>query len=347
VPTIGVTGAAGPLGAALVDRLRDHPGSFKIVALDTTRRHAPGATWRVADVRDPALASRLVGIDTLVHLATDRSPTTPDEERQAVNVRGTQVLLDAAVATGVSRVVLVTSAMVYGAAAGTSMPLEEDAPAIAEPPRGLVADWLAVEAAAQRVAATSGLEVTIVRPASLVGPVADGLLPGLFEAFRLLAIRDSRCAWQFCHVEDLTGALVAAALGEVSGMVTVGSDGALTRKEVEAISGMRSIVLPASVALATAERLHRVRALAAPASDIQYLIEPWTVGSQRLRAIGWAPQWTNEEALRDHLRRLGDRAGRGLVVVDRRDATRAAAGAGATLAVIGSLALVRSRGRRR
>jgi nucleoside-diphosphate-sugar epimerase len=341
-----VTGAAGPLGSALVDRLRDHPGSFKVVALDTVRRSEPGVTWRVADVRDPTLASRLGGVDTVIHLATDRSPATPEEERRAVNVRGTEVLLDSSVASGVTRVVLVTSAMVYGAAAGAQVPLDEDAATIAPPPAGLVADWVAMEQAAQRATVTSGLAVTTVRPASLVGVISDGLMPGLFEAIRLLAIRDARCAWQFCHTEDLIDALLAAAFGEVSGIVSVGSDGSLTRSEVEAIAAMRSVVLPAAVVIAAAERLHRVKALTSPASDIQYLLEPWVVGSQRLRSTGWSPGWTNEDALRDHLRRLGDRAGRGFVV-DRKDATRAAAGAGATLAVIGSFALVRARSRRR
>ena len=166
----------------------------------------------------------------------------------------------------------------------------------------------------------------MVRPASLVGPVSDALLPGLFEAVRLLAIRDARSHWQFCHVDDLLDALVAAALGTVTGAVTVGSEGWLTRAEVEAIAGMRSVVVPSSVAFASAERLHRVGALTSPSSDLHYLVHPWVVGSQRLRETGWQPLWTNEAALRDHLRLLGDRAGRSLVVVDRKDATRAAAG---------------------
>jgi hypothetical protein len=71
------------------------------------------------------------------------------------------------------------------------------------------------------------------------------------------------------------------------------------------------------------------------------------VGSQRLKATGWAPKWTNHEALGAHLDVLGERVGRSLVVVDRKNATRAAAGAGATLAVVGSLALARARTRRR
>jgi nucleoside-diphosphate-sugar epimerase len=317
----------------------------------------PGATWRVADVRDPALASRLAGIDALVHLATDRSPATAAEDRRAVNVRGSEVLLAAAAAAGVRRVVLLTSAMVYGAHPGNPVPLDEDAPLLLEPADGLVGDWIEMERAAlgypatERYAATaSPLEVTVVRPASLVGTVSDALLPGLFEAVRLLGIRDASCHWQFCHVDDLLDALTAAALGTVTGAVTVGCEGWLTRAEVETIAGMRSVVLPSSVAFATAERLHRVGALSLPSSDLHYLVHPWVVGSQRLRESGWQPRWTNESALREHLRLLGDRAGRSLVVVDRRDATRAAAGAaagaGATLAVIGSLALARARRRR-
>jgi nucleoside-diphosphate-sugar epimerase len=349
--TIGVTGAAGAIGAALIDRLSHHSAPFKLVALDTVRRHAPGVTWRVADVRDPALATRLAGVDVLVHLATDRTQTTPIEDRRAINVRGTEVLLDAAVAARVSKLVLLTSAMVYGAHPANDIPLDEDAPRLGEPLDGLVGDWVAMEAAAmRRTTGDSPLEVTVVRPASLVGPAPDALLPGMFESVRLLGIREAHCHWQFCHLDDLLDALVAAALGEVSGAVTVGCDGSLSQHEVERIAGMRSVVLPSSVAFATAERLHRVRALASPASDLLYLVHPWVVGSQRLRASGWSPRWTNETALRDHLDRLGDHAGRGLLVVDRKDAARAAAGAaagaGATLAVIGSLALARARRKR-
>jgi nucleoside-diphosphate-sugar epimerase len=350
-PTIGVTGTAGVIGGALIERLSHHQASFKLVALDTVRRHAPGVTWRVADVRDPALATRLAGLDVLIHLATDRTQNTPVEDRRAVNIRGTEVLLDAAKAVGVSRVVLLSSAMVYGAHPANAIPLDEASPRLSEPVDGLVGDWVAMEAAAmRRTTGDQPLEVTVIRPASLVGPAPDALLPGMFQSVRLLAIRDATCRWQFCHLDDLLDALVAAALGDVTGAVTVGCEGSLSQREVEAIAGMRSVVLPSSVAFATAERLHRVGALASPASDLLYLVHPWVVGSQQLRESGWSPRWTNEAALRDHLRRLGDRAGRGLVVVDRKDATRAAAGAaagaGATLAVIGSLALARARRKR-
>jgi nucleoside-diphosphate-sugar epimerase len=328
---IAVTGAATPLARALVERLRDDPTRPTLTEIGKT---SPDA---------------LTGVTTVVHLATDRQAATPTVQRRATNVHGTEQLLAAAVASGVRRVVLLTSAMVYGAYGTHRVPLDEDAPVAAGARDGLVGDWLAMERVAgeHHGKGAGRLEVVSVRPASLVGLVCDSLLPGLFESVRLLAIRDARCHWQFCHTDDLLAALVAAAVGAVDGPVTVGCDGWMDRRQVESIAKMRSVVLPSAVAFATAERLHRIGVLASPASDLDYLIHPWVVGSQRLRATGWIPSWTNQEALVDHLDALGERVGKSLVVVDRKNATRAAAGAGATLAVVGSLAVARARSRRR
>jgi nucleoside-diphosphate-sugar epimerase len=344
---VGVTGAAGELGIRLLGRLAQSENAPRLIGIDTTRGTTPDVTWRIADVRDPALASRLKGVETLVHLATDRGGDSDAVARRAVNLRGTEIVLAATAAAGVSRVVLVTSAMVFGAVPGRPVPLPEDAPLQAEADEGLVGDWVEIERIAADAAAREGAPtVTVVRPASVVGPVADGLLPRLFEAPRLLALRDGDPHWQFCHVDDLVSALEWAALGRVEGVVTVGSDGWLSQREVEQVSGLRSIVVPSSMAFATAERLQRVGVLPAPASELHYLVHPWVVGSQQLRAAGWEPQWDNVGALRAHVDGLGDRTGRGaLARVQRRDATRAAAGA--TVAVVGALAIARTRAARR
>src|SRR4051794_10376071 len=346
---IAVTGGCGELGALLLDRLAGRADAPKLIGIDTARGTTPDVTWRIADVRDPTLSNRLKGVGTLVHLATDRQGDVAAEQRRAVNVRGTEVVLAAAHAAGVERVVLVTSAMVYGAVAGSPVPLPEDAPVRAEADAGLVGDWVEVERLAAGLAGRDGAPaITVIRPAPVVGPVADGLLPRLFEAPRLLALRDGQPHWQFCHVDDLVTALEWAALGRVSGVVTVGGEGWLSQREVEQVSGLRSVVLPAALAFATAERLQRVGVLPAPASELHYLAHPWVVGSQQLRAAGWVPAWDNAGALRAHLDALGDGAGRGaLARLQRNDAPRAAAGGGATVAVVGALAIARARARRR
>jgi nucleoside-diphosphate-sugar epimerase len=202
----------------------------------------------------------------------------------------------------------------------------------------------------ERVAASSaqlypGTSVTVVRPATLVGPGVDTVLTRHFESPRLLVVRDGRPAWQFCHVEDLVSALELAALGKVEGAVTVGSEGWLEQDDVERLSGLRRLELPAQLAFGTAERLHRLGVTPAPASDLQYVTYPWVIPSTKLRAAGWRPAYDNVTAF---MALLDQVAGRHAVVarrVGRRDATLGAAGA--TVAMVGAAAVIRARRRRR
>src|SRR3954466_8542314 len=144
-PVIAVTGAADGIGRALVARLAGSGDIKKVIALDDHRGDVPGATWRVVDIRDPQLANRISDVDVIVHLDIDQSPDTDHRERRAYNVRGAQTVITAAAAVRVKRVILVTSAMVYGAQEGNAVPLPEDAPLLAEFDDGVVGDFLEIE----------------------------------------------------------------------------------------------------------------------------------------------------------------------------------------------------------
>ena len=346
--TIAVTGAAGVIGEALLRLLVEHPEVAKVVAVDVRRGAVEGPVWKIGDVRDPVVAQRLAGADAVVHLAVDWSLQTPQAERSALNVRGTQTVVTAAAAAGIPRVVVVTSASVYGALEDNPTPLEEDAP-LQAPPEGIVADLLEIERVAEDARRVHpGLSVTVVRPAALVGPGVDTLVTRHFASPRLLVIKDTTPTWQFCHVEDLASALVVAALGGVTGAVTVGCDGYLDQSCVEDLSGMKRVEVPATLAYATAERLHRVGVTPAPASDLAYVMHPLVVPSAALRATGWRPAHDNEACLAvvlDEVRGDVSVAGRR---IGRRDATVAgASAAGATVAVLGAAAFVRAARRAR
>jgi nucleoside-diphosphate-sugar epimerase len=346
--TVVVTGAAGVIGEQLLRLLVGHPEVAKVVAVDVRRGAVPGPTWKIGDVRDPVIAQVLAGVDAVVHLAVDWSLQTPPAERSALNVRGTQTVVTAAAAAGVRRLVVVTSASVYGALETNATPLPEDSP-LQAPPEGILADLLEMERVvddARRV--HPGLTVTVVRPAALVGPGVDTVVTRHFAAPRLLCIKDTSPTWQFCHVEDLASALVLAALGAVSGAVTAGADGYLDQRRIEDLSGMKRVEVPATLAYATAERLHRVGLSPAPASDLAYVMHPLVVPATALRAAGWRPQHDNEAcllAVLDEVRGDVSLAGRRL---GRRDATLAgASAAGATVAVLGAAAFVRAARRAR
>ena len=354
---IAVTGAAHGLGETLVRRLASSDQVKKIIAIDTIRGDVAGATWRLADVREPVLADRLTGVDVIVHLAVDTGSADERPDRHSTNVRGTATVLTAAAASGVRHAVLVTSAMVFGAAGDNAVPLAEDADLRATPDSDLLGDLLEMERlAAQAIRSHPGLDVTVLRPAALVGPGIDTVVTRHFEAPRLLAVKGSQMCWQFCHVDDLMSAIELVATAGIAASDTVpggrhtiaavGSAGYLDRAAIERITGKRHIELPAAVAFGTAERLHRLGATPASSSDLQFLVYPWVVAGQRLAARGWRPAVDNEAALRAAMAESAGRLAIGGHRLGRRDAAAGAA-VGATVALVGTAALVRRARRRR
>ena len=79
MPVVAVTGAASGIGRALAVRLAASPEVKKVIAIDGHRGDIAGVTWRVADVRDPALAGRLTGVDVVVHADPAAGENTPPE----------------------------------------------------------------------------------------------------------------------------------------------------------------------------------------------------------------------------------------------------------------------------
>lgn len=342
---VGVTYAASGIGQALAAHLVEQ--GARVVGLDAVRGAVPGVVWRTGDPADPSLVKRLGGVGVLVHSALE---TTGDEDRanRAVRrVRSAQTVLTAAAAAGVPRVVLVTSAMVYGAAADNPVPLDEDAPLRGPADDSVAGDLLEVERLVERAREVHpGLAVTVVRPALVVGPGVDTFRTRHFAVPRLLVVKDSTPHWQFCHLDDLAAATAWSALGRVDGEVlTVGCQGYLSQEQIEDLSGLRRIELSARVATAAAERLHRLGVTSTPVSDIAYTAWPWVVSSARLRAAGWRPTYDNATALQVLLDEVAGRLSVGGRRVPAREAALGAAGT--TVAVLSTAAVVRQVRRQR
>lgn len=348
-PVVAVTGAARGMGRALITRLAESGRVRKVVAIDDHRGDVRGVTWRVADVRDPALAGRLAGVDVVVHADLDLAPDSEYRARRAFNVRGAQTVLTAAAAGRVGRVILVTSTMVYGAKPDNPVPLAEGTALAADIDSSVAGDLLEIEELAGRsTRAHPGLDLTVVRPAALVGDEIDTIVTRHFEAPRLLTVKGCEPRWQFCHVDDLVSALELAVAGDVTGDFAVGCDGWLDQEQVYELSGLRGIELPAGLTFGTAQRLHRVGVTPAPAADLRYVVYPWVVDCATLRQAGWQPDYGNTEVLETL---LAGRDGRHAVAgrrITRKEATITAAGAAAGAgAVVGAAAIYRAARRRR
>jgi nucleoside-diphosphate-sugar epimerase len=348
MPVVAVTGS-GRRHRARPDRPARRVAAKvkKVIAIDGRRGDIAGVTWRVADVRDPALAGRLTGVDVVVHADLDLAPDSDARTRRAFNVRGAQTVLTAAAAGRVGRVVLVTSAMVYGARPDNPVPLPEDAPLAADADSSVAGDLLEIEQLARRSPRTNpGMAVTVVRPAALVGDSVDTLVTRHFEAPRLLTVKGCAPRWQFCHVDDLTSALEFAVSG---GSTAV--RGGLRRL---ARAGRRSSRSAAEEHRAARPADVRHRAAAAPARldpgpGHGPAVRRVPVGGGLRRAAGGrlaSPVRQRRGAARPARPAQEPHAVAGRRIA-RKEATITATAAGATVAVIGTAAIVRRARRHR
>ena len=346
--TVAVTGAATPVGDHIVRALQARCASGSaigtVVGIDPERGGADGVHWRLVDLGSPDLARSLRGVHALIHVAASTDLAADlrlsARTRRERAVRRTQTVVSAAAAAGVARLVVVTSAMTYGASPANDLPLPEDAPLAADPDEGQVGDLLAVEQILwAATGAHPGLAITAVRPAALVGPGIDTIITRHFEAPRLLRIKGGAPAWQFCHVEDLASALATTVELGLGPVVTVASEGWMTQTQVEAASGMRQVELSEGVAFGIGQRLHRVGILPFPASDLAYAVYPWAVSSATLRVAGWRPAYDNMlclGVLLDSIR------GHHALAARRLDSKEAAFGAAsAAVALVGTAAILR------
>lgn len=344
---VAVTRAASPLGVTLSNELA--AAGDRVIGLGQRSGAAGDVTWRLTDLTSPQVVEALGDVDAVVHLADGADLASALVEQPAARrarlVREVQTLSTAAAAAGVEHLVVITSAMVYGARPDNPVPLPEDSPLRAGDTEGIVADLVAVEELLDTARTVHlGLRVTSVRPAALVGEGVDTIITRHFEAPRLLTLRDRTPHWQFCHVEDLATAVVTVLHERLGDVVAVAAWGSLSQAEVEEISGMRHVEVAPAAAHGAAERLHRLGLLPLPASDLAYVSQPWVVAPHQLTEHGWYAAYDNGASLSNLLE--GVRGHHAVMArrVERRDAALGAAGAAsAAVAVVATAALMRRR----
>jgi UDP-glucose 4-epimerase len=290
-------------------------------------RRVPKLEFHLADVAHSELKPLLEDVDVLVHLASVVDPI-PDEALMArVNIEGTRRVLDAAAAVGVRKVVRVSSAAVYGAWPNNPVPLTEDAPLRPNPGFSPAVHT----AEAERLLAEWGDEhpgvvITTLRTAPVLGRGAERLPSRLLLGRPTLRVRGAAPPVQATHVDDLVRALALVVLGDHPGTFNVASDGWLEPTELAQLR--RGAALPALPA-ALLERALRITWATGlgevPPGVVPYLVHPWVVANDRLQRLGWRPEHTNHDAVREGIATLGPPPSRARLVALALAAVAAAA----------------------
>lgn len=232
--------------------------------------------------------------DVAVYLGGS-DPDTRSRRRESVTA-GAVAMLDQIEAA--CHIVLVSSAMVYGAWANNPVPLTEDAVLRPDVDFAYARQLAAVEQVADAWRSSRpGRRVTVLRP--VVSMAADGttglaiaLAAGMGQRFGV----DDPPA-QFLHLDDLASAVSLAIDRSLDGVFNVAPDGFIPASSVRALSGARPRT-PMPERLAELKNAIRWRFQRGPIPPglRSYTRSPWLVANDRLKAEGWLPTVTNEQA---------------------------------------------------
>lgn len=300
---IVVTGASGSVGRRVTDRLAQSGLVDEVVAVDVRGRRGRTAdvVSRRVDLRRDDLKPVFEDASTVVHLASTFEPRNDGVDTAHADIDATRRVLDAAGSAGVQRLVLLSSAMVYGAWAANPIPLTEDARVRPNPEFS----FGVVKAQTEQLAedwreAHPGTEVAILRPTTAL---AEGEITWVARSLRaatMIEVEAQDPPLQFLHLDDLADAVVLAAQGGLDGAYNVAPDGSVDGETCRELVGrVPRVRLPEEAAEEVGRFRWRHRLGSTPPGITPYTMYPWVIANDRLRAAGWEPQYTNEQAYVD------------------------------------------------
>ncbi|GAB2810821.1 NAD-dependent epimerase/dehydratase family protein [Streptomyces daliensis] len=281
-----LTGASGFIGSTALRTLLDLPEPPRVRALTRGARPLPAGVEPVpADLARPeSLTGVCAGTDVLVHLASHIG--SDEEECHRVNVLGTAALMAEARASGVRRVVHLSTTAVYG-------PGPHSGPDVDEVPRRPVSPASRTRLEGEAHALRAG--ALVLRAGLVTGAGDRWVVPALA---RLL--RDVPGYWDagrglisLIAVEDLGRLVAAAALGASATGVqhAVHPEPVRTRDLLDTLADGK--VLPAPPRdLTWEESLVRLKESGSPVSERQFSLlarDHWYRGDAVWQRCGTAP----------------------------------------------------------
>ncbi len=297
---VAVTGAGGFVGRAVVQDLV--AGGAKVRALaGAPGDHVgplPSAVTRVtADIGNrAALLHLFCGADTVIHLAGPPSVQRSFElaaEYARVHIQGTINVLDVCKAARISRLIYLSSAEVYGRAAARLV--GECCATQARSPYG--AAKIGAERFIEAHSYANGLQIVILRAFSIYGRgmQQESVLSTIVRmaAGKRIVLHDIRPVRDYCHVSDLSRAVLAACTATLPRRCTINigtGKGTSVKELAELVMRIAGRKVPITVCPANGRPAE---------SDIYRLVADVR---QAALLLGWKPTISLESGIRELLR---------------------------------------------
>jgi UDP-glucose 4-epimerase len=310
-----VTGASTFLGGYLVARLAANPEIEKVLAVDSRvpgkalLRRMGRAEFLRLDIRRPTIAKTIAvhEVDTVVHAATSIMDLSPHSAAiKEFNVVGAmQVFAACQRSPSVRRVVLRSTAMVYGASSKDPAYFSERDRAVREPTSGYGRDLLDIEGYARGLARRRpDIGVTIARFQAILGPRIQTRTGAYLSTPLVPTVFGFQPRLQFLHEEDALGALEHITLSAPSGTYNIAGDGVVSLTQAIRRAGRIELPVPSGLVTPISGVFSDVRTARFRSSQMDFLTFGRVLDNSRMRTdLGFEPRFTTSETLDDFIER--------------------------------------------
>ncbi|MCP3989824.1 MAG: NAD-dependent epimerase/dehydratase family protein [Actinomycetia bacterium] len=290
---LAVTGAAGSVGRRVVELLAAEPGVGTIRAFDRIGLVSNAEVdFCQVDLADPGTPDLFAGCDTIVHLADD------PRRRHDPMVAATMLerVLDGAEQVGCPHFVLLSSALVYGAYPTNPIPLTEHHHRRPNPGLAYAVGKARLEGQAQAWAERTGADLAILRPTATLSERGASYIAGTLRTATSIRPEHVDAPVQFLHHDDLALAVTLVAAKRMKSIYNVAPDGWIGPDVFRDLLAEAELRWPEPVDEAYGRLTRAVHQRRMEAGIAPYIDHSWVIANDRLRAAGWDPAFSNEEA---------------------------------------------------
>ncbi len=299
VAKVLITGISGGIGRLVAERL--HDDKHEVIGIDRSPWHgAPeGVRVHTLDLRKRHFEDivRTERPDTVVHMAFVRHFRGDPAVRHEVNVQGTRRLLEHCAEYKVSKVVVVSSAYVYGALAENPRYMTEDHPLNVSRNFPELRDLAEVEGVVGAFLwRYPDIATSILRPVNTLGHDTHSAIGRYLNLDPVPTVMGFNPMMQFIHERDVADAVTLAAEKSLRGIFNVAGPTAVPLYTAIAEIGRRRLPLPDPFAHAIIQGLFRLNIYDFPAGALDFVKYSCTVCDDAFRqATGFRPQRTLAE----------------------------------------------------
>ena len=306
-----VTGVGNYWGTRLIKRLlsqerNSQDSDFHVIGLDLEppQEEIKNFDFIQADVRNPLIVDLLKseGVDTVCHLVFIER-VRPTEAIFDINVMGTMKMLGACAEAGVRKVVIKSSAMVYGAHPSNPAFLTEEHPLQGSRDYGYCRDLVEIEAFCNGFRRqVPEMILSVLRFSNIVGPNANTPFTRFLKQPLSPVLMGFNPLMQVVHEDDVVGALAYTLGQDAPGVFNIAAEGVLPLRRIMGLAAKMTLPVLHPFAYFGKDLIGMTGAPLGRYFPIEpdYLRYPWVTDLSHMRdVLGFEPRYTGEEALRE------------------------------------------------